>query len=80
MTLITFQTKPFVRRISVLLIMPIYAAFDELTQPLVNRHAAWGDWFANVFGSLAALILIELILIGVSRISPKPSRSQIPGA
>lgn len=27
-----------------------WAALDELTQPIFNRHAAWSDWFADVGG------------------------------
>src|SRR5262249_12218932 len=30
--------------------LAIFAGFDELTQPLVNRQADWHDWFADVLG------------------------------
>ncbi len=27
-----------------------WAALDELTQPIFNRHASWSDWVADVVG------------------------------
>ena len=47
------------RVLLVLVLMTIYAAVDELTQPLVNRYAAWSDWFADVFGAAAAMLVWE---------------------
>jgi VanZ family protein len=32
------------------LALPLYAAVDELTQPLVNRHGSLTDWFCDVLG------------------------------
>jgi VanZ family protein len=32
-----------------------YGAFDELTQPLVNRHASAADWMADLVGAAAGL-------------------------
>ena len=39
----------------------VYGALDELTQPLVNRFASWGDWRADVLGATAAIVLFEAI-------------------
>ena len=47
----------------ILLAIPIYAAIDEITQPLVGRHASAADWAADVAGVLAALVLCELIAL-----------------
>ena len=33
-----------------------WAAIDELTQPLFNRHAAWSDWFADVGGVITGTL------------------------
>ncbi|MCK4277300.1 MAG: VanZ family protein [Phycisphaerae bacterium] len=48
------------RVLLVLVLMTIYAAVDELTQPLVNRYAAWSDWFADVLGAVAAVLVWEI--------------------
>ncbi len=59
------------RTILTLCIMPSYAAFDESTQLLVNRSAAFSDWTADVIGASAALLICEAILAIISR---KPQR------
>ena len=43
------------RALTLLVVMTAYAAFDECTQPLVNRFAAWGDAWADILGAIAAL-------------------------
>ncbi len=50
------------RAASVLAGLGAYAAIDELTQPLVRRHAAWGDWAADLIGAAVAVIVAELLL------------------
>ena len=56
--------KPRPRRIIlVVAVMAVYGAFDELTQPIVNRTAAWGDWFADVAGTILAIVIIEIVLL-----------------
>ena len=37
-----------------------YAAFDEITQPLVNRHASVHDWLADLIGVVLALAAWEV--------------------
>ena len=61
LTLNAFSIAHIKRIISAVLIMALYGAVDELTQPLVNRCAAWSDWFANIAGITAAVIIIELL-------------------
>lgn len=42
--------------IAVWLVVVVYAAFDEWTQPLVHRDASIWDWTADAVGALAALV------------------------
>ena len=46
---------------AVMLAMPLYAAFDELTQELVGRDASVSDWSADVLGAYAAVVICEAI-------------------
>ncbi len=43
-------------------ILPLYAAIDELTQPLVHRTASLDDWLADLVGAMIALVAIESAL------------------
>lgn len=43
-------------------IMALYGAFDELTQPIVNRSAEWSDFLADLGGAALAVIVIEAVL------------------
>ena len=40
--------------------MIAYAALDEMTQPLVNRYAAFDDWLGDVVGAAGAVMVLEL--------------------
>lgn len=43
--------RPLGRRLLVaLLVLAVYGAVDELTQPWGNRHASWLDWLADMGG------------------------------
>lgn len=42
---------------------PLYGAFDEITQPLVNRTADYRDWRMDMFGSIGAILLIAIFVI-----------------
>ncbi len=48
------------RRVAILvpIVMMMYGAFDELTQPLpmFNRSASWGDWLADVVGGVIGVL------------------------
>jgi VanZ family protein len=53
-----FRNTPFPRRLLLTLaIFPLYALFDETTQPLVNRFFGWGDILADLVGMSAALAI-----------------------
>ena len=41
-------------------VFPVYAAIDEISQPLVNRHASFDDWLADMAGLAAAVLICEL--------------------
>ncbi len=41
--------------------LAVYGAFDELTQPLVNRHADVADWIFNVAGTALAVAILETL-------------------
>ena len=47
------------RWLIVFLTMSVYAALDEMTQPIVNRSCDVRDWLADVAGALAAVLLYE---------------------
>ena len=46
-----------------LTIMPAYAAIDELTQPWVNRHCDFYDWFADVIGTITAVAASLIFMV-----------------
>jgi VanZ family protein len=54
------------------LALPVYAAVDELTQPLVNRHASMTDWLCNLLG-VAVGMLAYLACVAVLA---RPRRGQ----
>ncbi len=45
----------------------LYAAFDEITQPLFGRHAAFEDWLADGVGAIAAIAALELLRLAWDR-------------
>ena len=56
----------------VLIVMPLYGAFDEATQPMFGRSASWGDYFVDMLGTLLAVIMCVMILWVWVRIRPSP--------
>ena len=63
------------RRIgAVLVAMALYGAFDELTQPMFNRTASWGDWFADIIGVVVGVTVCQtaLRIRARNRLSPAP--------
>jgi len=69
-TLLAHGVRRRWRLITIFLGGAAYAAFDELTQPLVNRTAAWGDWASDLAGLAGAVILWELLLLWRQRRTP----------
>ena len=62
----TLMTRGLPRRRRLLLLLvavPLYAAFDEITQPLVGRSASIYDWMMDLFGALLALVAVESFVI-----------------
>jgi len=54
-------------------VLALYAAFDEVTQRLVGRHADVADWCADMLGSLFGLVLVVLV---VRVCSPRPVKCE----
>jgi VanZ family protein len=67
------------RLILTLPVMAAYAAVDELTQPLVNRVAAMGDWTADVGGAAMAIVCGELILLAAAMLGRRASPASRSG-
>ena len=62
LTLRAYGMRRWKRTLYVLVTLTVYAALDELTQELVTgRHAAVGDWLADMVGLVAAVMLAELV-------------------
>ena len=55
LTLLARQTARVRRIFAVVAVMMLYASADEITQPLVNRHASLTDWTADVAGAAGGL-------------------------
>lgn len=52
------------------LVVSLYAAFDELTQPIVGRDADLNDWVADTLGGLAGTALFFLLRSLTHRLWP----------
>ena len=62
LTLRAYGMRRWRRTIYVLATLAVYAALDELTQELVTgRHAAVGDWLADMAGLVTVVMLTELV-------------------
>lgn len=51
----------------ILLVMPLYAALDELTQPWFLRTADVHDWLADMAGAICALVVAEAAMAVLGR-------------
>ena len=56
-------------------VMAVYGACDELTQPPFNRYASLDDWIADASGALAAI----LVWLAVKEVSKRLTRTAAPG-
>ncbi|MBT3279552.1 MAG: VanZ family protein [Phycisphaerales bacterium] len=70
------HSHPWRRRATwAVLIFPLYALFDETTQPLVNRFFGWGDILADLIG-LSLAVALDGVLAALFRPSAmRPSDS-----
>jgi VanZ family protein len=50
-----------------LVILAVYAALDELTQPLTGRSCEGMDWVADMAGTAAAIAAWELLFLAARR-------------
>ena len=59
------------KRLGLLLaVAPLYAALDEITQPWFGRYSEPRDWLADMAGTAAAAIVLELVLLAGTRSRP----------
>ena len=74
LTLSAFGAARTRRMVMVIFTVMVYAALDEITQPLARRHASVGDWAADVAGALVGIVIIEAALhfLGRSDASSAP--------
>ena len=63
LTLAAYGRRTPARVLLLLLVMPAYAAFDELTQPYFQRTADIQDWKWDVIGTAVALLCAEIAMI-----------------
>lgn len=76
LTLRAYEFRPRGRAPLVAMVAMAYATLDEATQPLFRRHAAVGDWLADVIGAVTALLVCELL---ARMIKPRSRRSANEG-
>lgn len=58
------------------IITALYGAFDELTQPLVNRVCDLGDWYADIIGAaFGSLLVTGMCLLARRRRHTEPAPS-----
>lgn len=74
-TLLAYRVKFSKAFLAMLLIFPAYAAFDEITQPLVNRYADFADWRADMTGALAAAAIVWVCVKIKTKLNIKDPRS-----
>ncbi len=54
-TLTVFEVAGWRRVLFAVVVLMVYAAVDEGTQPFFGRHASFYDWLANMAGSVIAI-------------------------
>jgi VanZ family protein len=75
--LAAFGVSPRRRAVLGLAILPAYGAFDEVTQALVRRNPAVGDWLADAMGVVAAIALVETARwIATRRTARRPGKER----
>jgi VanZ family protein len=62
-----------------LIVLALYAAFDELTQPLVGRHCDFHDWLADLGGIAIGLTLVAGMSRWMLRRDCSRGRGEAPG-
>jgi len=66
-TLVTRELPRRRRMLFLLVAVPLYAAFDEISQPLVGRSANIYDWIMDLCGALLAIAAVESFLVLLRR-------------
>lgn len=73
MTMLAYRLRRSRRLLLAIIVLPIYAAFDELTQPYCNRTCDIHDWTADMTGMLAIIFVAEIMVTIVERWHAKKS-------
>ena len=61
LTLAAHRVRRPIRMLLVLIVLPLYGALDEITQPLTGRTCDFYDWLADTTATLAALAMWEML-------------------
>jgi len=61
LTLLAYGKSGRVRTVATGIILAVYGAFDELTQPMFNRCASIGDWLADLCGIVIAVGVLQCL-------------------
>ena len=68
LALYAYRTRLPWRPILTLAIMSAYGAIDEITQPYFQRSCDIRDWYTDVLGTLAAIVLLEMLAFVAARL------------
>ncbi|MCE5280438.1 MAG: VanZ family protein [Planctomycetaceae bacterium] len=72
--LIAHGVRPLRRAIIMIVTMGAYGIFDELTQPLFGRSADSIDWFADMGGTILAVLVLQTVTMFFRKKISQPSR------
>jgi len=61
LTLLAYGKSGPVRALATGIILAVYGAFDELTQPMFNRFASVYDWLADLCGIVIAVGVLQCL-------------------
>ncbi len=61
-TLTSFGKARSTRIATVLVVLLVYGAFDEMTQPIFRRSASFLDWLADAAGVCVVVVAWEIVL------------------
>ena len=61
-TMLSYRFRRWRRWVLGLVILAVYGAFDELTQPIFGRNASLCDWLADVAGLALGMLMVETLV------------------
>ncbi len=69
LTLTAYGFRRPQRVLATILVLPLYAALDEWTQPWFGRGCELNDWFADLCGTAGAIIAWEVLYTSWRRLA-----------